>query len=177
MDELLDDVALLYVAGHETTTGLIGNGILSLLRNRAELERLQPDPSRLPNAIDELNRYDSSVQFAWRYVIDDLEVGGATLTAGDMAFVSCGSANRDPRHFGDRAHQLDLTRDDAKDLLSYGAGMHFCLGAHLARREAAIVIGRLLDRFPAVELAGEPAWGSSMTFRSVEHLPVSLRDS
>ena len=173
-EELLDNVALLYVAGHETTTGLIGNGILSLLRNLAELERLQADPAILPNAIDELNRYDSSVQFAWRYVVDDLEVGEHTLRAGEMAFVSCGSANRDPDHFGADADRLDLSRADAKDLLSYGAGMHYCLGAHLARREAALVIGKLVQRFPNMALAAEPAWGQSMTFRSVEHLPVTL---
>lgn len=173
-DELLDNVALLYVAGHETTTGLIGNGILNLLRNRHQLERLQADPAILPNAIDELNRYDSSVQFAWRYVVEDLEVGDHTLRPGEMAFVSCGSANRDPLHFGADADQLDLTRADAKDLLSYGAGMHYCLGAHLARREAALVIGKLFQRFPDMALAGDPEWGRSMTFRSVEHLPVFL---
>jgi cytochrome P450 len=176
-DELLDNVALLYVAGHETTTGLIGNGILSLLRNRGELERLRSDPALLPNAIDELNRYDSSVQFAWRYVIDELPVGDFTLAAGSMAFVSCGSANRDPAHFGADADRLDLGRSDARDLMSYGAGMHFCLGAHLARREAALVIGKLLERFPDVALASDPSWGQSMTFRSVEHLPVVLGES
>jgi cytochrome P450 len=173
-EELLDNVALLYVAGHETTTGLLGNGILSLLRNRGELERLQADPAILPNAVDELNRYDSSVQFAWRYVVEELEVGGHALQPGEMAFVSCGSANRDPDHFGPDADRLDLTRTDAKDLVSYGAGMHDCLGAHLARREAALVIGKLFQRFPTMALAGDARWGRSMTFRSVEHLPVEL---
>jgi cytochrome P450 len=177
IEEFLDNVALLYVAGHETTTGLIGNGILNLLRHRSELERLQADLRLLPNAIDELNRFDSSVQFAWRYVVDDLNVGEVVLSAGDIAFVCCGSANRDPVRFGADADQLDIGRADAKDLLSYGAGLHFCVGAHLARQEAALVLGRLFERFPDIELAGDPTWGRSMTFRAVEHLPVVLGTS
>ena len=173
-DELLDNVALLYVAGHETTSGLIGNGLLNLLRHRSQLERLRADPELLPNAVEELNRFDSSIQFAWRYVIDELAVGDVTLAPGTMAFVSCGSANRDPAQFGDDADELDITRASAKDLLSFGAGMHFCVGAHLARREATLVLGRVLERYPGLELAGEPRWNPRVTFRSLDELPVSL---
>ena len=173
--ELLDNVALLYVAGHETTSGLIGNGVLNLLRHRDQMEQLRGRSDALPNAIEELNRYESSVQFAWRYVVDDLALRDFVIPPGTMAFVSCGSANRDRHHFGESADQLDVTRADAKDSLSFGAGMHFCLGAQLARREAALVIGKLVDRFPNMELADDPCWSRRMTFRSLDHLPVKLR--
>jgi len=173
-DELLDNISLLYVAGHETTTGLIGNGILNLLRHRAQLERLQHDPDLLQNAIEELNRYESSIQFAWRYVVSDLALRDVVLPPGTMAFVCCGSANRDPDHFGACAAQLDITRPDAKDVLSFGAGIHYCLGAPLARREAALVIGKLFGRFPTMEIAGAPVWGRRVTFRSLDQLPVML---
>jgi len=127
--------------------------------------------------VEELNRYESSVQFAWRYVVHDLGVrgGDVVLTPGTMAFVCCGSANRDTGHFGPSAAELDITRADAKDGLSFGAGIHYCIGAHLARREAASVIDKLLDRFPGMALAAEPVWGRRMTFRSLEELRVTLR--
>ncbi|HVX18816.1 MAG TPA: cytochrome P450 [Acidimicrobiales bacterium] len=173
-EELLDNVGLLYVAGHETTTGLIGNAVLNLLRHREQLERLRAAPDLLPNAIDELNRFDSPVQFAWRYVTADLDVADATLTRGDMAFVCVGSANRDPSQFGASADRLDIDRANASDLVSFGAGLHYCLGANLARREAGLVVRRLFERFPALDLAGDPVRGRSITFRSLEHLPVSL---
>jgi cytochrome P450 len=172
--ELVDNATLLYVAGHETTSGQIGNAILNLLRHRAQLERLQSDPGLLPNAVDELSRYESSVQFAWRYVVDDVELGDVVLPHGTMAFVCCGSANRDPAHFGDGAATLDLERRDASDLLSFGAGIHYCLGAPLARRETALVISRLVARFPDVALAGLPRWSRRSTFRSLDELPVDL---
>jgi cytochrome P450 len=171
--ELLDHVGLLYVAGHETTAGLIGNGALNLLRHRSQLERLQADPGLLANAVEELNRFDSSVQFAWRYVIEDLDVAGTTIPAGSMVFVNCGGANRDPEHFGPTAAELDIGRVDAKDATSFGAGIHYCVGATLARREATTVLGRFFERFPDVDLAGEPEWGRRMTFRSLEHLPLA----
>jgi cytochrome P450 len=172
--ELVDNATLLYVAGHETTSGQIGNGILNLLRHRAQLERILADPRLLPNAVDELTRYESSVQFAWRYVIDDLELRDVVLPRGTMAFVCCGSANRDPAHFGPSASTLDVERTDASDLLSFGAGIHYCLGAPLARRETAMVISRLFARFPDLDLAGPPRWGRRSTFRSLDELPVDL---
>jgi cytochrome P450 len=173
-DELVDNVGLLYVAGHETTSGLIGNGILNLLLHPIQFERLQADRGLLGNAIEELNRFDSSVQFGWRYVIDDFVLGDFVVPAGSMIFACCGSANRDPRHFGESADQLDLRRAQAKDTLSFGAGMHACLGAHLGRREAALVIRKLMDRYPNMALAEEPRWGCRVTFRSLERLPVVI---
>jgi cytochrome P450 len=173
-EELLDNVALLYVAGHETTSGLIGNGILNLLRHRDQLALLQADPTLLPNAVEELNRYEGSIQFAWRYVVNPLAVGEHLLEPGQMAFVCCGSANRDPEHFGPTADVLDITRSTAGDGLSFGAGMHFCLGAHLARREVMIVIQKFFERFPRAAQAGEVTWSRGMTFRQLRSFPVSL---
>jgi cytochrome P450 len=173
--ELVDNATLLYVAGHETTSGQIGNGILNLLRHRAQLDRILAEPALLPNAVDELTRYESSVQFAWRYVVDDVELrDGVVLRRGTMAFVCCGSANRDPGHFGTAASTLDVERTDASDLLSFGAGIHYCLGAPLARRETALVISRLFARFPDLDLADTPRWGRRSTFRSLDELPVDL---
>lgn len=173
-DELLDNVALLYVAGHETTSGLIGNGILNLLRHPAQLEQLRADPGLLANAVEELNRYEGSIQFAWRYVVEPLEVGDQVLEPGQMAFVCCGSANRDPEHFGHTADELDITRSNAGDGLSFGAGMHYCLGAHLARREVMLVIAKLFERFPHVAQAGDLSWSRGMTFRQLTSFPVTL---
>jgi cytochrome P450 len=173
-DELLDNVTLLYVAGHETTSGLIGNAVLNLLLHRRELERLHDEPALLPNAIEELNRYESSIQLAWRYVVDDLSVRDVVIPRGAMVFVCVASANRDPQHFGESADRVDLTRADASDHLSFGSGLHFCLGAPLARTEATIAIGTLLRRFPNLVLAAEPRWNRRVTFRSLEQLCVSL---
>ena len=174
-DELLDNVGLLYVAGHETTSGLIGNAILNLLRHRDQLELLRAEPGLLLNAIEELNRYESSIQLAWRYVIDDfpLRDGDVVLAPGTMAFVCCGSANHDPDHFGPTADRLDITRADAKDSLSFGNGLHFCLGAHLARREAALIIDRVFTRFPDLALAGDTPFHPRATFRALAQLPVT----
>ena len=172
--ELIDQVTLLYIAGHETTVGLIGNGVLHLLRNRHELERLQAEPGLVGNAIDELNRYDSPIQFGWRIAMADLDVDGTVVPAGQMMLVCIGSANRDPDHFGADADLLDLTRPNAGENLSFGAGIHFCLGAALARREAELTIGELVRRFPGLALAGDAAWNRRIIFRSLESLPVEL---
>jgi cytochrome P450 len=163
------------VAGHETTSGLIGNCIFNLLRHRTQLERLQANPGLMANAVAELTRYDSSVQFCWRYIVDDVRVRDHDLHHGDMAFLCTGSANRDPARFGATADHLDITRSNAKEALSFGAGLHYCLGAHLARREAAVVLERLFRRFPGLAVADEPAWGRRLTFRSLEQLSVTLR--
>lgn len=173
--ELVDNVALLYVAGHETTTGLMGNCIVNLLRHRDQLELLLAEPALMPNAVAELNRYDSSVQFCWRYIVETFHARDVELYPGAMAFLCTGSANRDPAHFGDTADRLDITRPSAKESLSFGAGLHVCLGAHLARQETAVVLERLFRRFPRLELAGDPAWGRRLTFRAVEHLAVTAQ--
>lgn len=172
--ELLDQVSLLYVAGHETTVSLIGNSILNLLRYRPQLELLQSTPDLLTNAIEELNRFDSAIQFNWRYTLSDLTVGGAVIPPGQMILLCLGSANRDSTHFGDDADELDLTRSNASEAMSFGAGAHFCLGNALARKEAAIAIGRFFERFPKAELTGQPVWNSQITFRGLSRLDVAL---
>lgn len=172
--EVIDNVTLLYVAGHETTSGLIGNSVGNLLRHRDQLERLRAEPRLLANAVEELNRYESSVQLAWRYAAEDLTVGGVEVRRGATVFLCCGAANRDPARFGPTAAQLDIARSDARDGLSFGAGVHYCLGAALARREAMLVIDTLMRRRPALDLAGPPCWDRRMTFRALDHLLVTL---
>jgi len=172
--ELLDQVCLLYVAGHETTVSLIANSILNLLDHRGQLELLQSDPNLLTNAIEELNRFDSAIQFAWRYTLSDFTVGATPITPGQMILLCIGSANRDPKHFGPTAGQLDLTRANASEAMSFGAGNHFCLGNALARREGAIAIGRFFERFPQATLAERPQWLPKITFRALNRLDVAV---
>jgi cytochrome P450 len=174
-DELLDQVVLLYIAGHETTVNLIGNGLLALLRNRDQLEVLRADRSLLPNAIDELLRYDSPVQFSRRIALQDLEVGGRSIDKGAMILTGLGSANRDPAHWGDTADRLDVRRQGAGQHLAFGGGVHHCLGAALARVEGQVAIGSVLGRFPNAELAAEaPAWNGRINLRGLDSLPVAL---
>jgi cytochrome P450 len=172
--ELLDQVSLLYVAGHETTVSLIGNSILNLLRYPTQLELLRDKPGLLANAIEELNRFDSAIQFNWRYTLSDLPVGDTVIPPGKMILLCLGSANRDSTHFGEDADELDLTRANASEALSFGAGAHFCLGNALARKEAAIAIGRFFERFPKAAFIGPPVWRSQITFRGLSRLDVAL---
>jgi len=172
--ELLDQVSLLYVAGHETTVSLIGNSILNLLQHRSQLERLQQTPDLLSNAVEELNRFDSAIQFGWRYTLSEYSVGGKAIPPGQMILLCLGSANRDTTRFGDDADELNLSRPNASEALSFGAGAHFCLGNALARKEAAIAIGRFVDRFPTATFTGRPQWSSKITFRGLERLDVAL---
>jgi cytochrome P450 len=173
-DELIDNVGLLFVAGHETTVNLIGNGTLALLRNRAQLESLQRDPSLDVNAVDELLRYDSPVQFSRRIVKSEMRIGDAVIEPGKFVMTCLGSANRDPEMFGDDADQLDLRRPSAGRLLSFGSGIHHCLGAALAKMEAQVAIGTLVRRFPDLELVDDhPTWNGRIVLRGVTELPVT----
>ena len=174
-DELVDQVSLLFIAGHETTVNLIGNGALALLRNRAQLERWQNDPSIATTAIDELLRYDAPVQFSRRVTTADIEIHDRKIAAGTFVFVVLGSANRDPAHWGANADTVDLTRAGAAQHLAFGSGIHHCLGAALARLEGRIALGTLVARFPEMELAtSEPKWNGRLTLRGLDELPVSL---
>ena len=172
--ELLDQVTLLYVAGHETTVGLIGNSILTLLRHRTQMDKLIGEPDLMAGAVEELNRYESAIQFGWRYTLNELTVRDETVGPGQMVLLCIGSANRDAGYFGPTAGELDLTRSNAAAALSFGAGIHFCLGSALARREATLALGSLLERFPRMELAGPPVWNRRITFRSLDSLTVAL---
>ena len=174
-DELVDQVVLLFVAGHETTVNLIGNGTLALLRNRAELERWRRDPSLGAPAVDELLRYDSPVQFSRRVTTAPVELAGHAVEPGSFVLVGLAAANRDPRHWGSDADRLLLTRQGAAQHLTFGSGVHHCLGAALARLEGRIALGTLARRFPDMEAAvDEPRWSGRLVLRGLEELPVVL---
>ncbi len=174
-DELIEQVELLYIAGHETTVNLIGNGTLALLRNRDELERLRNDPSLDAAAIEELLRYDPPVQMTRRVTLTDVEVGGKTIPEG--VFVVCGlaSSNRDEKHWGPTAERVDIGRANAKEHLAFGGGAHYCLGAALARLEGQVAIGSLVRRFSTIEPIAEPEWNGRLNLRGLEKLPLEVR--
>lgn len=169
-DEIMSVVILLFAAGFETTTNLIGSGLLALLRNPAELARLRADRSLLPSAAEEMLRYESPVQVNGRYALEDTEINGMPVAAGQSVVTFLGAGNRDPQQFGD-PDRFDVGRDDGAPL-SFGGGIHYCLGAALARLEAQVVFDRLLDRFADLELLEEPTFRPSVTLRGVEALQV-----
>jgi cytochrome P450 len=173
--ELLDQVILLYIAGHETTVNLIGNGTLALLRHPDQLARLREDPDVEQNAVEELLRYDSPVQFSRRIALRDLEVGGETIEAGSFVMTGLGAANHDPDHWGPTADELDLGRPGAAAHVSFGSGIHHCLGAALARVEGRAALAALARRFPDLALADEdPPWNGRIVLRGLDALPVTL---
>jgi cytochrome P450 len=154
-DELLAMVSLLLIAGHETTVNLIGNGMLALLEHPRQLERLRAEPGLIKPAVEELLRYDGPLETATeRYTRENVTIAGITIPRGEMVFAVLASANRDERQF-DHADTLDLTRDPNRHL-AFGQGVHFCLGAPLARLEGQIAINTLLRRIPDLRLAVPP---------------------
>ena len=173
-EELLEQVMLLYIAGHETTVNLIGNGTLALLRNRDQLAKLRADRSLDAGAIEEFLRYDAPVQMSRRITLKEVEVGGKTIPDG--VFVVCGlaSSNRDEAHWGPTADQVDIGRPKAKEHLSFGGGAHYCLGAALARLEAQVAIGSLVRRFSHIEPTAEPVWNGRLNLRGLEALPLAV---
>jgi cytochrome P450 len=175
--ELLAMIFLLLVAGHETTVNLIATGTLALLTHPSELSRLRADPSLLPGAIEELLRYANPLNHATdRYAPEPLEVGGVMIPADEPVLVVTSSANRDPARFPD-PDRLDLGRD-ASGHVAFGHGIHYCVGAPLARLEGEIAFGALLSRFPGLSLAVDPAtlrWRPSSLIHGLETLPVRLR--
>ncbi len=173
--ELVDQVNVLFIAGHETTVNLIGNGTWALLQNRDQLELLRDDPAVEATAIDELLRYDSPVQISRRITLEPIQVGGHDVAAGTFVLTSLGSANRDPAVFGPTADQLDLRRADAARHLAFGSGTHHCLGASLARMEGTIAITRLIRRFPELQAMSAPAWNGRLVLRGMDSLQLSLR--
>ncbi len=174
-EELQDNVTLLYLAGHETTVNLIGNGTLALLRHPEQADLLRRDPSLDSGAVEELLRYDSPVQFSRRIALEPVEIAGHQVEPGEIILTGLGAANRDPAKFGAKAEQLDLTRPDASHHISFGSGVHHCLGAALARLEGRLAIPRLLRRHPGLALAtDEVEWNGRMVLRGVSALPVTL---
>lgn len=174
-EELVDQVMLLYVAGHETTVNLIGNGTLALLRHRDELARLAGDPSLEANAVEELLRFDPPVQMTRRIAVRDIEVRGKTIAAGSFVVCVLASANRDPAHFGPDSETVDLGRANAHEHVAFGGGIHYCLGAALARLEGQVAIGSLVRRFPEVAQAGDEVWNGRLNLRGLDRLPLTVR--
>jgi cytochrome P450 len=171
-EELQANIGLLFGAGHETTTNLIGNGLLALHRQRDQWERLKADPSLVPNAVEELLRYDSSVQLSGRVTNAAVEIGGVTLEAKESVIILLGAANHDPAQYPD-PERLDVGRANIRPL-SFGGGIHHCLGAQLARLEAELVFTALIERIPTLELPEKdsPAWRPSFTLRGLSRLPA-----
>ena len=174
-EELIANIILLFGAGHETTVNLIGNGLLALHRNPDQLALLKANPSLISNAIEEFLRYDSSVQMTGRVALEEIEdLGGKRIPKGESVLCLLGSANRDPAVYSDRPDRLDITRPNVKPL-SFGGGIHFCLGAQLARIEAEIAISTLLRRIPDLRLddAENPQWRPTFVLRGLKQLPSS----
>ena len=174
-DELVSQVLLLYIAGHETTVNLIGNGTLALLRNRDQLQLWRDRPDLDDNAVEELLRFDPPVQMSRRITLEDYAVGSEVIPSGTFVIACLASANRDEGQFGDDADRLRLDRDNARQQVAFGAGVHHCLGAALARLEGRVAMSRLIRRFPDIELAGEPEWNGRINLRGCVNLPVSVR--
>jgi cytochrome P450 len=173
MEELIGLCVLVFIAGHETTQNLIGNGLNALLRNRQQLELLRDDQSLSRNAIEELLRYDSPVQLTARAPTEDVVVSGETIKKGQEVVLLLGAGNRDPAQFDD-PDTLDIKREKIP-VISFGGGVHFCLGAPLARVEGQIAFAQLLQRFPNIELAeDEPRYRDTLTLRGLKGLKVKL---
>jgi cytochrome P450 len=171
--ELFANCVLLMAAGHETTTNLIGNGILALLQHPDQLKLLRTNPSLIDSAIDELLRYDSPVQWTSRVASENITIGGKEIARGEMVIGSLGAANRDPEQFPD-PDRLDITRKDNRHI-AFGAGIHFCLGAALAKMEGEIAISGLVQRFSKIELATKKLdWRRGAVFRGLHHLPLRV---
>jgi cytochrome P450 len=174
-EELTANIILLFGAGHETTVNLIGNGLLALHRNPDQLALLKANPSLIGNAIEEFLRYDSSVQMSGRVALEDIEdLGGKRIPKGESVLCLLGSANHDSAVYPDHPERLDITRPNVKPL-SFGGGIHFCLGAQLARIEAEIAISTLLRRLPELRLddAENPEWRPTFVLRGLKRLPAS----
>ena len=174
-EELTANIILLFGAGHETTVNLIGNGLLALHRNPDQLALLKANPALITNAIEEFLRYDSSVQMTGRVALEDIEdLGGKKIPKGEGVLCLLGSANRDPAVYPDRPDRLDITRPHVRPL-SFGGGIHHCLGAQLARIEAEIAIATLLRRLPDLRLedAENPEWRPTFVLRGLKRLPAS----
>jgi cytochrome P450 len=172
-DELVAQIVTIYVAGHEPTTSLIGTGLLALLRHPDQLALLRAQPELLPNAIHELLRYDGPNQFVRRIALREMTLGERTVAAGDVLYVCVGAANRDPARWGD-PDTVRIDRSDAAHHLQFGAGIHTCVGTHLARLQAEIALGALVTGLDDVELAAEPAWSDRMVLRGLRSLGVAF---
>lgn len=178
-DELFSMFVLLQIGGHETTTNLIGNGMLALLQNPGEMQKLKDDPSLIETAVEEFLRFNSPIQTTSRFATEDMEIGGHRISEGDLIRLYIGAANRDPARFPE-PDRLDITRQDNRHV-SLALGPHFCLGAALARLEGQIAIGTILRRLSGIRLESpfssesrlaDFKWRNNPIFHGLESLPV-----
>lgn len=173
-DEVISLAALLFGAGFETTTNLVGNGLLGFLRHPEQLDLLRDDPGLLTNLPDELLRYDGTVQIVSRLAAEDLAVEDVTIPAGTPLLAAVGAGNHDPGRY-EQPERLDLRREDIRPL-TFGGGVHFCLGAALARLETEVVFGRLAARFGTIELAGDTPYRDTLTLRGPVQVPITVEE-
>jgi cytochrome P450 len=173
-DELVAQVVTLYVAGHEPTMSLIGNGLLALLRQPDQLALLRARPDLLVNAVNELLRYDGPNQFVRRIAVQPLALGDRTIAPGDVIYAGVGAANRDPARWP-APDRVQVDRPDASHHVQFGSGVHHCLGAHLARLQAEVALGALVFGLDDMALAGEPVWSERMVIRGLQSLPLTYR--
>jgi cytochrome P450 len=175
-NELMSMIFLLIVAGHETTANLLGNGTLALLQHPEQLQQLQRDPSLIPQAVEELLRYTSPVSLSdERWATEDVSLHGKLIHKGDMVLAALIAANSDPQHCP-AGEELDITRP-AQQHLAFGKGIHFCLGAPLARLEGQIAFSTLFRRLPNLRLASDPmqlTWNANPMLRGLKSLPVAF---
>jgi len=172
-EEVVANSIMLMTGGQETTTNLIGNGILTLLHNPGEFEKIQTNPSLIPSAIEELLRFESPIQYTSRLAPKDVQIGGQTIHQRQAVIVVMGAANRDPERFID-PDQLDICRQDNRHL-AFAWGSHFCFGAPLARVEGQIVFETILRRIPNLKLEPGPVkWRENLGFRGLTTLPVKF---
>jgi hypothetical protein len=171
-DELIANILLLFVAGHETTVNLIGNGVLALHRHPEQLALLRARPDMIGNAIEEFLRYDSSVQVTYRVAFEDVDLNGTAIAQGEAVMCLLGAANRDPAAYA-APDRLDIARPNIHPL-SFGGGIHHCLGAQLARLEAEVALATLLRRLPGLMLeeADNPDWRPTFVLRGLKRLPA-----
>lgn len=173
--ELVSTVVTLFVAGHETTTHLLGNGMLALLSSDSELQKIKLNPDLIPSAVDEMARFDGSVPRSWRITKSAMEISGVSIPVGELVLPMLSSANRDENEFAD-PDIFNLDRDTRKHL-AFGSGVHVCLGAPLARIEGQEIIKEILSRFPNMRLSknvDELQWRKDVALRGLVSLPVTL---
>lgn len=173
-DEVVAQVVLLYLAGHETVLNLISNGTIALLRHPDQLRALRQRPELAENAVEEILRFDSPVQQARRVTLTPLKVRGTEIPPGQLVIPCLAAANRDPARFGPEAEHLSLDRQDARAHVSFGAGPHYCLGAALGRLQGRVVFGRMAQRFPDISFDGDIVWNGKVNVRGASSVPVDV---
>jgi len=172
-EELVANVSVILSAGHETTANLIGNGVLALLQNPDQMQKLSDDPALVTSVVEEIMRYDNPVQIVYRSASEEVEMEGKRIGQGQLVNMILGAANRDPAQFSE-PDRFDVTRDEGRHV-GLGLGIHFCLGAPLARLEGQIAFTTLLRRFPQLRLATDTLeWQDHPTFRGLKSLPVTF---